>query len=391
MIKCCKFVVVMKKIIILALVLLAMRPIAGGAQETSYTDEEMMDTVYFTLMELITPQKPWKHSDVASIPKFGGYVIGYYKANAQEGDRGGEGFGLRLARVYVDGTILKDFKYRMQMELNDKPHIKDAFIAWSHWKELEIKIGQFKRCFTFENPYHPWDVGFGDYSQLTKKFTGFGDRCGEASTGGRDLGLQVQGDAFPSKHDGHRQLHYAAAFFNGNGINQRDNNHMKDFICNLQWSPIRDLWIGAFGWNGSWTGGDYMRTVNRKRLGFGVKYEGSKNRWSARGEYVRSSGHKISDYQMDANNLPYWAGTSKADAWYLTVGAPVWKWIKCYLKYDVYRDYATRASMHTIYTICADLEPHKNLKLQVQYNFHNDHTSADRRYSQFWVETYVRF
>ena len=56
----------------------------------------------------------------------------------------------------MDGTILGDFKYRMQAQVNNSAfHMKDYFIEWTHWKELSIRIGQYKRAFLFENPYNP--------------------------------------------------------------------------------------------------------------------------------------------------------------------------------------------------------------------------------------------
>lgn len=377
-----------KKITVLAL-MMALSTLGSHAEP--HEDEAFLDTTYHTIQDALTKKVKWKHSDVASIPKFGGYVIGSYKYNNQPDDHGGDGFGIRLIRVYVDGTIMKDFKYRLQFELNGTPHVKDAFVAWSKWKELEVKVGEFKRCFTFENPYNPWDVGMGDYSQLTKKLSGFGDRCGESSMGGRDLGLQIQGDLFKCRRDGHRQLHYAVAVYNGQGINRRDKNHRKDFMGSLQWSPVKDLWIGAFGWTGSWMN-DAGVTVDRNRYAAGIKYEGSQNHWSVRAEYACSYGHKASDYVAATTTAPfYWKGGNKADAWYATVGVPVWRWIKCYAKYDVYRDYANKASMHSIYSISANLQPHKNLMLQLQYNYHHDKATTKTDYHQAWVETYVRF
>ena len=180
----------MKKNILLLSLLLCHVPFAAG-QAASADDEAFLDTTYQTLQDKLLPRAKWKRSDIASVPKLGGYVIGSYKYNSLTGEHGGEGFGLRLVRVYVDGTIMKDFKYRLQVELNGTPHVKDAYVSWSHWKELEVKMGEFKRCFTFENPYNPWDVGTGDYSQLTKKFSGSGDRVGEASMGDKKLGIKI--------------------------------------------------------------------------------------------------------------------------------------------------------------------------------------------------------
>lgn len=368
----------------------------------------------------------WKRPDIATIPKFGGYIIGSYKFDDAQLNSNtkkknfGDGFGLRLIRLYVDGTVMKDFKYRLQLEVNGTPHVKDATIEWVHWKFLQMKVGQFKRCFTYENPYNPWDVGVGDYSQVVKKLSGMGDRCGEVSMGGRDLGFQLQGDLFKSKKDGHYQFHYQAAVYNGQGINRKDEDRMKDFIGTIQWSPVKHLSIGTFGWWGTWDNGktgDAHKVLDRRRFAISGKYENPDNGWSARAEYVRSFGHKSSDWvneevtKLSDPNDPSsptittnewkWSSASlqqrghgaKADAWYVTVGAPVWRWIKIYGKWDAYRDYMTWDSMHSIYSASLNLQPHKNLMLQLQYNFNDDRTaSAPRRYyNQAWAEMYIRF
>lgn len=331
----------------------------------------------------------------ATAPKFGGYAIGKY-AYSNKG-KGSNTFSARLIRVYVDGTLLKDFKYRMQMEMeNDKPgpHVKDFYLAWSHWKELEIKVGQFKRCFTFENPYNPWEVGVGDYSQIVKKLAGFNDfyneksyfnGAGEASNdGGRDLGIQLQGDLFRiGKGKQKRSLvHYMAAVYNGQGINHADANKQKDFIGSLQVQPVKDLYIGFFGWTGNMTYkvGSNDLTVRRERYAIGAKYE--HEGWSARAEYAHHSGTGA-------------FGSTRADGWYVTAGAPVTDWLKIYAKYDVYRSGASWEKTQSIYSICPNFQLHKNLMFQLQYNYGHDRTlggaKGKRDYHDLWVETYFRF
>ncbi|MCQ2196081.1 MAG: OprO/OprP family phosphate-selective porin [Bacteroidaceae bacterium] len=368
------------------------------ASESVCNDEAFLNSNYWTLQQSVMPaQKEWKRDAAVTAPNFGGYFVGSYKYDDSNHATHGDGFGIRYVRLYLDGIVFKDFKYRIQLEVNGSPHIKDATLEWIHYKGFQVKVGQFKRAFSYENPYNPWNVGTGDYSQLTKKLAGMGDRCGEASTGGRDLGVQLQGDLFKAKSDGHYQFHYQAAVYNGQGINNKDLNNSKDFMGTIQWSPIKNLSLGAFGWSGSWYSSDKKINVDRKRYAFGVKYEDDKSGWSARAEYARSKGHKASDW--DSANGTWTAkslsqnGGDKADAWYVTVGVPVWRWIKCYAKYDAYRDYATNSSLHNIYSISCNLQPHNNLMLQLQYNYHDDKTATapERHYNQLWAQAYVRF
>ena len=323
-------------------------------------------------------------SDFASTPKFGGYVIGKYAYTSQAGQNSNNGFSQRLVRAYVDGTILKDFKYRVQIQANNASfHMKDYFVEWAHWKEFSVKVGQYKRAFLFENPYNPWNVGFGDYSQVTKKFAGMGDYNGEgSSTGGRDQGIQIQGDVLPMGDGGYRLIHYQLQLMNGQGINTADANSTKDIIGTLQVQPIKDLYIGAFAWKGNYTSG--AATVDRNRWALAAKYE--HNDWSARAEYVNSKGHKISEIQADGT----FSGAGKADGWYAAVGVPCTDWLKVYAKYDVYRDQASKETARTMYSVAPNMQIHKNLMLQLQYNFVDDAPTSSH-WNEIWAEFYFRF
>ena len=324
------------------------------------------------------PQLGRKLTDYASAPKFGGYFIGKYAYNDQDGAKGGAGFSQRLIRLYVDGSILTDFKYRIQVQVNNSTfHMKDYFVEWSHWKELAIKVGQYKRAFLFENPYNPWDVGAGDYSQISNQLAGISDKDGAVGNGGRDQGLQVQGDLFPAKKDGHRFLHYQLQVMNGQGINGGDKNGDKDFIGSLQVQPIKDLFIGVFGWTGDYVNGD-GETIDRNRWAAAVKYE--HNDWTVRAEYAHAQGI-----------LANYTGEGKADGWYATVGVPCTPWLKVYGKYDAYRADKTWDSTKTIYSIIPNFQIHKNLMLQLQYNHVHNRLSADKDYNELWAEMYVRF
>ncbi|MDO4991893.1 MAG: porin, partial [Prevotellaceae bacterium] len=277
-----------------------------------------------------------KVTSCVSAPKFGGYFIGKYDATSQDGKHSGNGFTQRLIRFYVDGTILNDFAYRIQIQTNNASfHMKDFFVEWKKYAEFKVKIGQYKRAFGLENPMNPWDVGVGDYSQLTKKLTGHSDFIGAENTsnGGRDQGIQIQGDLFPAASDGHRFVHYQLMVSNGQGINTADANSQKDITGTIQIQPIKGLFVGAYGWTGNFTSGNV--TVDRNRYLLFAKYDA--NDWSFRTEFAHSTGHKVSDFKTETdefgNTNSYWAGTGRADAWYATVGIPCTPWLKTWLKY----------------------------------------------------------
>ena len=332
-------------------------------------------------------KKKWNMADYVTVPKFGGYIVGTYKYNSQEGKNGGDGFGLRYLRLYLDGTVLKDFKYRVQMNVSGEPGSKngarviDAFISWQKWAPLGIKLGEYKRCFTFENPMNPWDIASGDYTQLTKHFTGMGGDLyqGAANSGGRDLGVQIYGDAFKVGKTQHYLLHYQAGIYNGQGINTSDKDKEKDYIATVQLQPLKGLYVGVFGWSGSFFDGAQSNYF--KRWAAGVSYEGL---FSARAEYARN----IYADGADTHGLG-----QKSDAWYIRMGIPTWRWLRVNLGYDAYRkDMSTWTSLNSIYSLGLQARPHKNLQFQLQWNYcHNNASGVDKDYHQLWTQAYIRF
>ena len=321
-----------------------------------------------------------------SVPKFGGYVIGKYGYSSENGaDK--NGFEARMVRVYVSGSILRDFRYRVQLELKN-PAMRDWTLEWVRWKEFQVKVGQFKRCFTYENPMNPWDIGLGSYSQLAMRMTALtqSDPSGEAAQNGRDIGLQLQGNLLPVGKSGHRLIRYQAAVFNGNGQNKSDNNKQKDWMGNIQIQPVQGLYVGLFGWTGTFTGQN-GKSVRRNRWALSGIYE--HRDWSLRAEYAHHSGRNADDF--DAESGTWQAGPTQADGWYLTLGAPITSWLKLYASYDVYREDATWGTMKSIYSLCPNFQLHRNLMFQVQYNYVNDRTATDHNYHELWAQTYVRF
>ena len=333
--------------------------------------------------------KKWKMDDLVSVPKFGGYVVGTYKYDSQEGKEGGEGFGLRYLRLYLDGTVFRDFKYRVQMHVSGEPGTKtsarvvDAFISWQKWHFIGAKIGEFKRCFTFENPMNPWDISGGDYTQLAKQFTGLGGDFypGGTSSAGRDLGFQLYGDAFPVGKTRHYLLHYQAGIYNGQGINTGDKDKEKDYIATVQLQPVKGLYVGMFGWSGSFHDG--VQSNYFKRWAAGLSYEGL---FSARAEYGRNIYAASADTRGKGR---------KSDAWYVRLGVPTWRWLRVNLGYDAYRsDMASWQSLNSIYSLGLQARPHKNLQFQLQWNYCHDNSrlaSVDKDYHQLWTQAYIRF
>ncbi len=246
--------------------------------------------------------------------KLSGYGMVQYQASNQEGKEKND-FNLRMLRLSLDGRILDDFYWKAQIQFNgntstlgSSPRVVDLFAEWQKYDAFRVKIGQFKRPFTFENPMHPVDQGFMSYSQNVSKLAGFSDRAGGHSSNGRDIGVQLQGD-FLKNGNGRNLIHYQVGVFNGQGINVADVDQRKDIIGGVWVMPIAGMRIGAFGWEGTYARGIWtedgakqigVRSLPQHRYAFSGEYKA--NDWTFRTEYIHSTGEAFAKSLNNTND-----------------------------------------------------------------------------------------
>ena len=339
--------------------------------------------------------------------KVSGYGMLQYQAEDKDGAEHNE-FNLRLMRVIMDGKI-GDFDWRAQVQgsLGSGPgastcYLVDLYAEWAKYKDFRVKAGQFKRAFSFENPTHPITQGWYSYAMAINYFTGFGDRTGEKSSGGRDIGLQVQGDLFPNA-SGRRLLHYQVGVYNGEGINTKDKDNRKDIIGGLWVMPIEGVRIGAFGWTGSrgnmtatYTERDDDGNVKIDEKGnvikksvtgdfaknrYAISAEYDKNQYTFRAEYIHSQG-----YGSDLDD------GDKADGFYAFGIVPVIKSkLHAKARYNLYRKDKTWANSKTMYEIGANYFFSPKVQLNLEYARVNERSLAKSNYNFFDVQLDFRF
>ena len=346
--------------------------------------------------------------------KLSGYGMTQYQYSDQKGNKSNS-FNLRLFRLVLDGRILNDFYWKAQIQVNgntstlgSSPRLVDLFAEWQKYDYFKVKIGEFKRPFTFDNPLHPIDQGFMGVGQVISKLSGFSDRTGEHPSHGRDLGLQVQGD-FLKNAAGRNLLHYQIGVFNGQGINTKDVDQRKDIIGGLWVMPVEGLRLGVFGWEGSsarkgnWTdaGGTHtgeVRSLPKHRYALSGEYKF--NDWTLRSEYVHSTGYAFAKALTNTNAQdPNFTNCevntalgNKADGFYGLVIAPViQKKVHVKARYDLYRPTAEWNRSRTQYEVGADYYFHKNFQINVEYARINDRTLAKHNYNMIDVEVDFRF
>ena len=331
--------------------------------------------------------------------KFSGYGMLQYQAQDPEGNHTNS-FNLRLARFILDGKI-GDFDWRAQIQGTNvkgpgEPTVQlvDLYAEWRKYPEFKVRAGQFKRAFTYENPTHPITQGWYSYANVINNLSGFGDRTGEKSSGGRDIGIQVSGDLLPNA-DGRRLLHYQVGVYNGEGINQKDKDNKKDIIGGMWVMPIKGLRIGAFGWTG--TRGEMASTytdangtkqsitvISARKNRYALSAEYDKDEYTFRAEYLHSQGW--------GSNLDL---GDKADGWYAFGIVPVIK-SKLHAKsrYQTYRDNKEWNRAKTMYEVGLNYYFTKNLQLNAEYARVNDRTIVNpdkHNYNFVDVELDFRF
>ena len=374
----------MKKLLTLALIVITMN---AYAQENKKTTIEV-------------PQ--W----VKNI-KFSGYGMLQYQGEDMEDNRHNE-FNLRLLRLILDGKI-GDFDWRAQIQGtsnagpgNPTVMLVDLYTEWAKYKEFRVRAGQFKRAFTFENPTHPITQGWYSYAMVINNLSGFGDRTGEKGSGGRDIGLQIQGDLFPNTN-GRRLLHYQVGVYNGEGINTKDKDNKKDIIGGLWVMPFDGVRIGAFGWTGTrgdmtWTetdengnAQDYIGSIRKNRYAISAEYD--KDEWTFRAEYLHSQGWGVSraDQGKDKRAVDFSRG-DKADGWYVFGIVPVIKSkLHAKARYNMYRPEKLWSTSKTMYEVGLNYYFTKNIQLNFEYARVNDRTATKHNYNFVDLELDFRF
>lgn len=173
-------------------------------------------------LEVVARQADVRMAGRASSLQVGGLI----QAQSEAGDRGDTRFSdantrtfLRRARINAGGRFLEEFNFRAELELAGslanatgfRAQLTDAFINWNRFESANVRIGQFKTPFGFEQLY-------ADPRLLTAERTLVNDRL----TPGRQLGVQVGGQMY------YERFQYAAGVFNGSGTNQNfnDNNEL---------------------------------------------------------------------------------------------------------------------------------------------------------------------
>lgn len=212
------------------------------------------------------------------IPKVSGFAQVRYDMNFDKDfDMKSNTFFIQRACLNFDGKITDKLSYRVSGDFIRRPALTDAYLKYAVCDAFVIQAGQMKTPLTIENQFNP---AFGcemfDYATVIKQLTGYENGITGIGALGRDIGVMASGSFI--KHENNKGesfylIDYNAGIFNGNGINNKDNNNRKDFIGRIDFHPfLKDLVVTASYQNGEYFRDSTMQGVNN-RMSFGFQYK----------------------------------------------------------------------------------------------------------------------
>lgn len=257
--------------------------------------------------------------------KVGGYLQANYEAGQVPDARFAgieDRFLIRRARVNVSGSFKEDFDFKVEGDFGAnslseqtayRAQISDAYVNWNKYEFANVKAGQFKTPFGYEQL-------MADTKTLTVERSLPNDRL----TDSRQIGLGVTGDFLK------KRLSYNVGVFNGSGVNNSFNDN-ESYLWAGRVSGVafdgkiadkearlavgvdalytRDTAISKAGFG--FTGNNFTG----RRKSFGVDAQAKWWLFGLEGEYLFS-------HFAPANRVPF--DDFDAEGWYVAATAEVW-------------------------------------------------------------------
>lgn len=182
-------------------------------------------------------------------------LSGYAQVQYTTQSAGIDGFTLRRARLSLSGEILKNLRFKFQVDTLKSPLLLDAYLDWGFHSAASVRAGQFKIPFSMESQTSSADLDMINRTQVVSKLAPGWD----IGSYGRDIGISLYGKA--------AFFEYTLAVFNGSGINKTDTDDRKDWAGRLVVHPLSFLTLAAAGYSGKTVPSADAALATRARLG----------------------------------------------------------------------------------------------------------------------------
>jgi phosphate-selective porin len=277
---------------------------------------------------------------VTSSPAF--RLSGYTQFLYTYWDKGTESFSIPRARLTLSGELLKNVRFKIQVDAVKSPALIDANVDFLFNPAYSLRIGQYYVPMSMENNTSDAEMDTILRSQVVNALAPSRD----IGSQGRDIGAMFMGR--------YSIAEYYLGVFNGAGINKSDTNKAKDLGARLILHPLEILVIG-----GSFYGGRHNPVQNGpdlRRDRAGLEAAWAPGRFSLKGEFISAKDDR----------------TTKS-GWYLQGGYFVLpKKLQAIVKWDTYdKDQDVTADRTDLLTLGVNWFLKEKTKLVVNYNLYH--------------------
>lgn len=261
-------------------------------------------------------------------------VGGFLHAQAESGDRVDPRFDendrvyLRRARVNVQGGF-EQVEYKAEVDVSGntlgasggvRVQATDVYVDWKRYPAAQLRIGQFKTPFSFEQIY-------SDTLIATPERAAAVDRIAV----GRQLGLQLSGGLAG------KRVTYAVGAFNGNGVNSSSNDDDHFLIAARLGTTLLER--GQLRWRGAVNGyrSEDSRAAAPPEAGLANNlFAGTRHAWGVDTQLTTDRLELMAEY-LRAHYAPLAAGERDLSGFYLLGSwllTPKWQGVARYERYD---------------------------------------------------------
>lgn len=292
-------------------------------------------------------------------------------------------FLLRRVRLHVAGSFLENFNWKLEAELGNanlknnasyRAQATDAYIAWTRYDFANVKMGQFKTPFGYEQLQSDSTIFFAERSFVNDRFTM-----------GRELGASVSGDFLD------KRLGYVVGAFNGPASNNGFNdNEQFSYVGRLTGTP----WKGKINnWESQWSVGADAYTsrdtsagsISMQDFGFtSDTFAGDRRAWAVDTQFKMGpfdvQGEYFRGHFKPTNRVPF--ARVNADGFQVTAAAFVIpKILQPAIRYESFNPDVNKAGDSTdewVFGLNYYIKAH-DLKLQLDYHLGNASGQRDNQ------------
>lgn len=207
-------------------------------------------------------------------------ISGYAQFLYTYWESGIDTFAIPRARLGLSGELLKNVRFRIQIDGVKSPALIDAEFDVLFKPYLGLRLGQFYVPFSRENTTSDRDMDTILRSQAVISLAPSRD----IGSQGRDIGAMVMGK--------YSIVEYFAGVFNGSGINKLDTNRKKDLSARLILHPTEYLAVGGSLYRGRHSPTQGTPVVTRDRAGLEAAVLPGK--FSLKGEFIFGKDDQLS-------------------------------------------------------------------------------------------------